>query len=368
MKKYRETLASLKKRLKNLYRKSLQIRLIRILSETAKSCGIYLYLAWLACLRKITVGEFSQYFNAAAQFSESLLDLGTFFMNLNVNGNYIDSFRDFMELEPMMKKDGTESVAEKDRLMLSLSHVRFHYRGSEKLILDDINYTFEQGKVYVLVGENGAGKTTLIQLLCRLYEPDEGTVCLNHVAADQFPLEEYRSMFSIVFQDFHYFAFTVGENIAFGEYEGKKETVQERIRQALKKAGLKKKVESLPKGMDTYLDKIFYEDGTVLSGGENQKLALARALFHEAKILILDEPCSALDPLAEDALFHAFQETAKDKITIYISHRLSSAVLADHVLFLKNGKIWESGSHEELLQKGGDYAEYYHAQAKYYQE
>ena len=137
---------------------------------------------------------------------------------------------------------------------------------------------------------------------------------------------------------------------------------------ALDKAGLKKKVDSLANGIHTNLDKIFYEDGIILSGGENQKLAFARAVFHDSKILVLDEPSSALDPIAEDELLKAFQKISEDKIVIYISHRLSSAVLADNILFLKNGKICECGSHKELIQKNGDYASYYHTQAKYYTE
>lgn len=374
MKKYRRTLEVLRGRLKKLYHKSLQIRTIGILLETVKNNGIYLYLAWLAFRRKITVGEFSQYFNASSQFSESILEFAAFLMNININGKYIDSFRDFMELESETHRQDTENgrdkfdQAVKSPLKLSMSHVDFRYKGSEHLVLHDISYTFEQGKVYLIVGENGAGKTTLIQLLCHLYQPCGGNICLNGISIDAFPDADYKKLFSVVFQDFQYFAFTIGENVALDVYSKEDKEVQEQILQVLGQAGLKEKVDSLPDGIHTNLDKIFYDNGVVLSGGENQKLAFARALFHHAKILILDEPSSALDPVAEDELLKAFQKIARDKIVIYISHRLSSAVLADEILFLKEGRLWESGSHKELMQKNGAYAEYYHTQAKYYQE
>ena len=374
MKKYHKTLKTLRKRLKKLYNKSLHIRTIGIVLETIKSNGIYLYLAWLAYSKKITVGEFSQYFNASSQFSESILEFATFLMNLNINGKYIDSFRDFMELESEMHKEhNIESKAlfdktTKKQLKLSLSNVNFRYKGSKDFVLNNINYTFEQGKVYLIVGENGAGKTTLIQLLSHLYEPYSGEIKLNNIPINNFNDTDYKSLFSIVFQDFKYFAFTIAENVALDSYEAQDNTLNTKINMALDKAGLKKKVDSLANGIHTNLDKIFYEDGIILSGGENQKLAFARAVFHDSKILVLDEPSSALDPIAEDELLKAFQKISEDKIVIYISHRLSSAVLADNILFLKNGKICECGSHKELIQKNGDYASYYHTQAKYYTE
>lgn len=372
MQKYHKTLKALRKRLKKLYNKSLHIRTIGIVLETIKSNGIYLYLAWLAYSKKITIGEFSQYFNASSQFSESILEFATFLMNLNINGKYIDSFRNFMELEPEMQKeynienkDLFDNITKK-KLELSLSNVSFRYKGSQDFVLNNINYTFEQGKVYLIVGENGAGKTTLIQLLSHLYKPYSGEIKLNNIPINNFNDADYKNLFSIVFQDFKYFAFTIAENVALDSYEPQNNALNTKINIALSKAGLKKKVDSLANGINTNLDKIFYEDGIILSGGENQKLAFSRAVFHDSKILVLDEPSSALDPVAEDELLKAFQKISEDKIVIYISHRLSSAVLADNILFLKDGKICECGSHKELIQKNGAYASYYHTQAKYY--
>ncbi|MCX4326084.1 MAG: ABC transporter ATP-binding protein [Lachnospiraceae bacterium] len=370
--KYNKTLEVLRIRLKKLYNKSLQITTIRIILENLKSNGIYLYLAWLAYKGKISIGGFSQYFNAASQFSESVLEFASFFMDLNINGKYISSFKDFMDLQPENYKEYSTINKEKfDKavkapLKLSMSNIDFKYKGMDRLVLNNINYTFEQGKVYVIAGENGAGKTTMVQLLSHLYNPCSGEILLNGVNINTFNDKDYKSLFSIVFQDFKYFAFTIGENVALDKYNRENQDTRQEIKKALKTAGLGKRVKSLEKGIDTNLGKIFYNDGVVLSGGENQKLAFARAVFHKPDILVLDEPSSALDPVAEDKLLRSFQEIAEDKIVIYISHRLSSAVLADEVLFLKDGKLCESGTHHELIKKNGEYARYYNTQAKYY--
>lgn len=372
MDKYYSTLKNLRIRLKKLYNKSFKINIINILLENLKSNGIYLYLAWLAFKRKISIGAFSQYFNAASQFSESILDFANFLADLNINGKYIESFKEFMDLQPEIHKEYNSFSKEKfeqivkSPLNLSVSHVSFAYNGMDKLVLDNINCTFEQGKVYVIAGENGAGKTTLIQLLGNLYTPCSGKILLNGRPVTEFNDKDYKGLFGIVFQDFKYFSFTLGENVALDKYSKEDKAIREEIKKALEDAGLGKKITSLKNGIDTNLGKIFYKDGIVLSGGGNQKLALARALFHNPRILILDEPSSAFDPVAEDNLLKSFQKISRDKIVIYISHRLSSAVLADKVLFLKDGKICESGTHKELVKKNGEYAKYYNTQAKYY--
>lgn len=380
MEKYYQTLKSLRKRLKKLYNKSLKINLTSIILENLKNNGIYLYLAWLAFQKKISIGGFSQYFNAASQFSESISDFANFLVNLNINGKYIASFKDFMDLKPEIQKEYSSLCKEKfDKaiekpLTISMSHVNFKYKGMDKLAVEDFSYTFEQGKVYVIAGENGAGKSTLVNLLSNLYKPCSGGIYLNGVSVDSFNDKDYKSLFSVVFQDFKYFAFTIGENVALDKYRKENTNSQDtidnevdrEIKNALQAAGLWKKVKSLDKGIAANLGKIFYKDGVVLSGGENQKLAFARAIFHKPKILVLDEPSSALDPVAEDELLKSFQQISQDKIVIYISHRLSPAVLADEVLFIKDGKLCESGTHQQLIKQQGRYARYYNTQAKYY--
>lgn len=380
MEKYYQTLKSLRKRLKKLYNKSLKINLTSIILENLKNNGIYLYLAWLAFQKKISIGGFSQYFNAASQFSESISDFANFLVNLNINGKYIASFKDFMDLKPEIQKEYSSLCKEKfdkaieKSLTISMSHVNFRYKGMDKLAIEDFSYTFEQGKVYVIAGENGAGKSTLVNLLSNLYKPCSGGIYLNGVSVDSFNDKDYKSLFSVVFQDFKYFAFTIGENVALDKYRKENTNSQDtidnevdrEIKNALQAAGLWKKVKSLDKGIAANLGKIFYKDGVVLSGGENQKLAFARAIFHKPKILVLDEPSSALDPVAEDELLKSFQQISQDKIVIYISHRLSPAVLADEILFIKDGKLCESGTHQQLIKQQGRYARYYNTQAKYY--
>lgn len=380
MEKYYQTLKALRKRLNKLYNKILKINLTSIILENLKNNGIYLYLAWLAFQKKISIGGFSQYFNAAHQFSESISDFANFLVNLNINGKYIASFKDFMDLKPEIQKEYSSLCKEKfdkvieEPLTISMSHVNFRYKGMDKLAIEDFSYKFEQGKVYVIAGENGAGKSTLVNLLSNLYKPCSGGIYLNGVAVDSFNDKDYKNLFSVVFQDFKYFAFTIGENVALDKYKKENTNSQDtmdnetdrEIKNALQAAGLWKKVKSLDKGIAANLGKIFYKDGVVLSGGENQKLAFARAIFHKPRILVLDEPSSALDPVAEDELLKSFQQISRDKIVIYISHRLSSSVLADEILFIKDGKLCESGTHYQLIKQQGEYARYYNTQAKYY--
>ena len=380
MEKYYQTLKALRKRLNKLYNKILKINLTSIILENLKNNGIYLYLAWLAFQQKISIGGFSQYFNAAHQFSESISDFANFLVNLNINGKYIASFKDFMDLKPEIQKEYSSLCKEKfdkvieEPLTISMSHVNFRYKGMDKLAIEDFSYKFEQGKVYVIAGENGAGKSTLVNLLSNLYKPCSGGIYLNGIAVDSFNDKDYKSLFSVVFQDFKYFAFTIGENVALDKYKKENTNSQDtmdnetdrEIKNALQAAGLWKKVKSLDKGIAANLGKIFYKDGVVLSGGENQKLAFARAIFHKPRILVLDEPSSALDPVAEDELLKSFQQISRDKIVIYISHRLSSSVLADEILFIKDGKLCESGTHYQLIKQQGEYARYYNTQAKYY--
>ncbi|MEY8417438.1 ATP-binding cassette, subfamily C [Tissierella praeacuta DSM 18095] len=374
MNKYLTTLSFLRIRLKKLYNTSMNIKIVSIIGENLKSNGIYLYLAWKTFIGNITVGQFSQYFTATSQLSSAILNFVGFITQLNINGKYIESFREFMELESDIKRNNDillkngeiktiESVLKGNDLTIRLENVYFAYPGTDKYVLENINYVFEYGKVYVIVGENGAGKSTLINLISGLYEPTSGTIYLNNIPINQIDYMDYRNIFSIVFQDFKYFSFTIAENVALNKSNDSNEF---KISSYLQEVGLGGKIKTLPKGIHTNLDKIFYEDGVILSGGENQKLALARALFRETPVIMLDEPSSALDPISEDDLLSKFKNLAADKLVIYISHRMTCASTADQIIFIKNKTIFEQGSHRELIDKNGDYAKYYQTQAKYY--
>ena len=368
MKKYYNTLQKLRARLHILYKKIFKIYSATILFETIKNSGIYLYLAYLTFKKVITVGQFTQCFTATGELSQSIVTSASFFTNLNINGKYIQSFREFMEMKSEIQVDDMQNrnfcqIPNKVE-KITFENVYFKYTNMSSNVLENINYTFEKGKIYVIVGENGAGKTTLVNLLTRLYDPD-GNIYLNGTNIKEYNVLEYRKKFSVVFQDFKYFAFTIGENVALNE-DIEQQEIKNKIMKYIKESGFEEKLSKLPQGIDTELDKIFHKDGVILSGEESQKLALARALFRESEILILDEPSSALDPLAEDELLMRFKEITKDKLVIYISHRLSCVTMADEILYIKDEKIKEAGSHKQLIEKNGEYAKFYYSQAKHY--
>lgn len=231
--------------------------------------------------------------------------------------------------------------------------------------MSHLNLTLHPGEKLAVVGLNGAGKTTMIKLLLRLYDPTEGYITLNGTDIRKFRREDYYRLFSPVFQDVEIFAFPMAENISMNTPE---DTDRERAEKAAFEAGLQEKVLSLQKGIDTELLKIVDEEGVDLSGGEKQKLALARALYKAASVVVLDEPTSALDALAEQQLYERFDRMIGRKAAVYISHRLASTRFCDRVAMFKDGAVIECGSHEELMAKGGEYARMFEVQAQYYQE
>ena len=250
--------------------------------------------------------------------------------------------------------NGTHEIEFKD--------VSFRYPGCEQYTLRHINLKFQVGKRLAVVGQNGSGKTTFIKLLCRLYDPTEGVILLNGVDIRQYRYEEYLSIFSVVFQDFTLTDFTLGQNVASGEKYDKA-----RVEECLKKAGLEERLKNLPLGTETYLSKTFSKEGVDMSGGEKQKIALARTLYKNAPFIILDEPTAALDPIAEAEIYSKFNEIIEDKTAIYISHRLSSCRFCDEICVFDKGTVVQQGSHEGLLAvENGKYHELWTAQAQYY--
>ena len=277
---------------------------------------------------------------------------------------YIQKIRDFLAYEPKVISEG-DVVPSSPAKALSLEGVGFSYKKDLPAVLSDISLSVEPGEKIALVGYNGAGKTTLVKLLMRLYDTTSGRILADGVDVRSYNLEAYRDSIGTVFQDFEIFAGTVRENVILDVPEHADEA---RVAAALQDSGLMRRVESLPMKLDTPLTHEFSEKGVDLSGGEQQKLAISRVFYQNASLMILDEPSSALDPIAEYQLNHAMLQATKDKTVIFISHRLSTTRLADRIFMLEEGRIVEEGSHESLLSRGGKYAEMWKAQAGAYIE
>lgn len=273
--------------------------------------------------------------------------------------NYAYEYVLFMEYPEAMPK-GTAHVKPGEH-RIEFRNVTFAYPGTDKKVLDGVNITVEPGEHLSIVGLNGAGKTTFIKLLCRLYDPTEGEILVDGRNIMEYDYKEYVGQFAPVFQDFKIFGFSIGENIVFDNMD------QVRLKEILKLTGLDGMTQKLPKGVDTPVFKMFEEDGIEPSGGEQQKMAIARALYKNASVIILDEPTAALDPMAEYEIYKQFHSLVGDKTAFYISHRLSSCRFCDKIAVFSEGGIAEYGSHEELVNiSGGIYAKMFEAQAQYY--
>lgn len=322
----------------------------------------YFYIGFMAVTKAITIGDFSMCVSAAGTLYQSLHGIVSGMMNITKSCAYAHRYIDFLKYPAAMEK-GTKPVKQGEHT-IEFRHVGFKYPRSEKPVLKDINLTIKSGEHLSVVGLNGAGKTTFIKLLCRLYDVTEGEILVDGVNIKEYSDEEYRKLFAVVFQDFQLFAFSLRENIAFGDRADDAE-----LESVIGLAGLSEDVKKLPKGLDTMLYKSFDEDGTDLSGGQRQKTAIARALYKNAPVVILDEPTAALDPVAEYEIYRQFNTLVGGKTAVYISHRLSSCKFCDRIVVFADDTIKENGTHDELAAlPGGIYAAMFAEQAKYYVE
>ena len=321
----------------------------------------YFYIGYLAVTKAITIGDFSMYVSSASTFYRSLANIVTGWQEILKRCNYAHEYILFLDYPAAMVK-GTKALGSGEHT-IEFSHVSFRYPRSENWVLRDLCLTIRSGEHLSVVGLNGAGKTTFIKLLCRLYDVTEGEILVDGVNIKEYSDEEYRRLFAVVFQDFELFAFTLRENIAFTEDGGS----DKKINEALKLSGLYEDSEKLEKGLDTVIYKSFDEKGTDLSGGQRQKVAISRALYKDAPVVILDEPTAALDPVAEYEIYRHFNSLVGGKTAIYISHRLSSCKFCDKIAVFAEDTIKEYGTHNELVSKEkGLYAEMFAAQAQYY--
>ena len=305
------------------------------------------------------------YLNAVSTFSNAVRDVLSSLVDIKIYGLYYEALDTYVNIPETLRNNKRLPlpVAKEKEFIISFRNVCFKYPGQDHYAIQNLNFDIKSGTKLSVVGENGAGKTTFVKLLCRLYDPTEGEILCNNVNIKDIDYDAYMGMSSAVFQDFKLFAFSIKDNIVLND----ENTIsRETVSSLLREVGLDKKIQTLPKGMDTSVYKEFDEDGFEPSGGEGQKVAIARAIARKSDIVILDEPLSALDPKAEHEIFQQFDAMIRDKTAIYISHRLSSSRLCDYIAVFQAGHIIEYGTHDELISLDGKYAELYNLQAQYY--
>ena len=330
----------------------------------ARSMVVYGWLIREMAAGNMTIPSFLLYVGIVAGFGAWMNGLFGAWRQILENEKLMDDYRDFMDFGVV--EEGRQAPGRPGRTHeIRFEHVCFRYDGSEEDTIRDLNLTIRPGERLALVGPNGAGKTTLIKLLCGLYRPTSGTVYLDGRDIQSLDQRAVFREFAVVFQDVFAFSFPLSDNVSCVDC-GREDS--ERLRGSLEKAGLWERVQALPKGAQTFMNKDLDEAGVALSGGEVQKLMLARALYKDAPMVILDEPTAALDPIAESEMYERYDELVQGRTAVFISHRLSSTRFCDRILFLENGRITEEGTHGELMQRGGAYAELFSIQARYYRE
>ncbi|BDC93584.1 ABC transporter ATP-binding protein [Treponema bryantii] len=362
IKKVQETNDNLEKEGVAWINKDIKISFIPFLSQAFMQLVSYSYVGLKAVFSLISAGKCLMYVSSYTRLVESITGISNNFVQIKMESRYLAFFYDYMEIKNK-RYDGTIPTEKRDdnKFEIEFRDVSFRYANTEKYALRHVNQKITLGSKNAVVGKNGAGKTTFIKLLCRLYEPTEGQILLNGVDIRYYDYEEYAKLFAVVFQDFNLFSFPLGENVASGiEYN------RERAIKCLEQAGFKERFEKLEKGLDTPLYQYEDENGVEISGGEAQKIAIARTLYKDAPFVIMDEPTSALDPVAEYEIYQSFDKMVEGKTSIYISHRMSSCRFCDNILVFDEGQIVEQGSHDKLMSNGGLYSELWNAQAQYY--
>ena len=323
----------------------------------------YVFVALKALIGVFGIGMVVQYVGAINQFTTNFIGVVGASTVIRQHAYYLDYYFNIIDTKPT-KYEGHIPVEKRDDndYEIEFRNVGFRYPGSSEWALRNLSLKLHIGEKMAVVGRNGSGKTTFIKLLCRLYDPTEGEILLNGIDIRKYDYEEYLSIFSVVFQDFRLFSFPLDQNVATSM-----ELDEERVEECLKKAGFGDRLSSLPDGLSTPLYKDFDENGVEISGGEAQKIALARALYKDAPFIVLDEPTAALDPIAEYEIYSRFDELVGEKTAIYISHRLSSCRFCGDIAVFDHGELVQRGNHEELLaEEGSLYAQLWNAQAQYY--
>lgn len=336
-----------------------------LLAQNLFIVAVYVYVGIKAIYGMITIGQVTKYISAITLLQSQISVLFSLLININTQNLYLESYSELMAVKNQ-KYDGTLPVEKRldNEYELEFRNVSFHYPNNDKMVLKNVSFRLKTGRKLAIVGANGAGKTTFIKLLCRLYDPTEGEILLNGIDIRKYDYEEYIRLFSIVFQDYKIFSFSVAENVAAGP-----EFDRDRVIKSLQDAGIYERVRSMQSGIDSRLLKDQQdgdEEGIEISGGEKQKIALARALYRDAPMVILDEPTSALDPIAEQDIYTRFNEMVADKTAVFISHRMSSCRFCDEIAVFDGGRIVQNGTHDALVAEEGVYRRMWEAQAQYY--
>lgn len=334
-----------------------------IFYQVIRNLGGYAYLMWKVYTNKISIGLFSSTVNAVFKFNSALYQLTYSFTQLRDNALYINDFLWLLDYVPKVEVNKGKAISDKHP-MIEIQNLRFKYPNQENYALHNINMIIKPQEKIAIIGYNGAGKSTLIKLLLKLYNPTEGKILMNNCDYQELNEQNLRKSFSSTFQNYQIYSVSVLENVLLRKRINEED--DEKVWNALEKAGLAKKIKELPKGLDTILTKEFDKEGLVLSGGEAQKLAIARIFASDAPIIILDEPTSSLDPLMEYEINKQILDLCTEKTIILISHRLSTVVDASKIYLFASGEIVEEGNHHELMKKKGLYYQMFETQAKLY--
>ena len=324
---------------------------------------LYVYLIFLVIKKGLSIGNMTIYMNAVGQFSGALSSVVNSYLQLSANSLNVNDLIDFMNIPMRHYGSGEKIPCYNDKSIIEFRNVSFKYPGSENYALKNLNLKINYKEKLCIVGSNGSGKSTFIKLLTRLYSPTEGEILLNGVNICEYDYEKYLRLFAPVFQDFCRYDFSIKENIVLAD-----EFVAEKLDKVCDVNNLTELIEKLPKGYETYVGKTIYGNGFEPSGGEDQRIAIARACYHGGEIYILDEPTAALDPNAEYEIYTQFNRMITVKCAVLITHRLSAVQLADKVAVFDNGSVAEYGTHKELYSKGGIYTEMFDKQAQFYRD
>lgn len=342
-------------------RQNIKVGGTRALLNLLRELVAYVYLTYLVCSSRLSVSDFIFYFGIITGFSNWIMNAVYQYSNIERCCNDCAAFREFAESTD--ENDNKPDIDFKGIESIEFQNVSFKYQSAEKSTINNMSFKVNKGENIAIVGENGAGKTTAVKLLCGLYYPTSGEILINGKSNRDFSGNSYFNLFSAVFQDYYFMPMTIAENICTTSNYDK-----EKLFDALEKAGISDKINTLPDKEKSYMIKDVYKDAVDFSGGEKQKLLLAKAIYKNAPVLILDEPTAALDPIAENELYLKYNEITSNKISFFISHRLSSTRFCDRILFIKDGRIAESGTHEELMALKGLYYRMYQIQSYYYKE